>query len=175
MVLIRPLEPHDIQQVALWHCQEWNHKHPVSRHKHSQDCIDKLEQQLALNSKQTQQQSSKQTLNQVLAPFTLVAENSEGNLCGCVSLSLSTVQANHCDSLWLHNLFVTIDNRSQGIAKALIQATVDRAHNQKYNTLRLFTDSLGQYYKNLGWQEQAHARVAGSEGTIMSLPLKNIP
>ncbi|NCU27916.1 N-acetyltransferase [Candidatus Nomurabacteria bacterium] len=71
----------------------------------------------------------------------------------CVG-TISVVDSDLADSTltpWLASLWVDPRFRHQGIARQLIEHSVKHIHNHKIDTVYLFTDTLTDFYKKLGW------------------------
>jgi GNAT superfamily N-acetyltransferase len=75
----------------------------------------------------------------------------DGILAGTCLLVRSELESCHPASPWLAGLYVTPEQRRQGVGRALVQAIEDQARRRGRRRLCLYTRRAINYYECLGW------------------------
>jgi N-acetylglutamate synthase-like GNAT family acetyltransferase len=64
-------------------------------------------------------------------------------------------------------------NRAQGVASAVVQRIVQRAHQLGLPAIYLYTSDQQQWYANKGWKPLRETELNGIAHTVMILRLAN--
>ena len=94
-----------------------------------------------------------------------------------IPVGICSLQLNddiHSDlSPWLGDLCVAKDYQRRGIGKLLIAAVKNKAKEQGFSKLYLFShaNTVTNYYMRLGWQETEASNYRGHPGIIMGIEL----
>jgi uncharacterized protein (DUF952 family)/N-acetylglutamate synthase-like GNAT family acetyltransferase len=74
---------------------------------------------------------------------------------------------------WLAAVLTVPTNRAQGVASAVVQRIVQRAHELKLPAIYLYTNDQQQWYANKGWKPLRETELNGIAHTVMCLSLLN--
>jgi uncharacterized protein (DUF952 family)/N-acetylglutamate synthase-like GNAT family acetyltransferase len=74
---------------------------------------------------------------------------------------------------WLAAVLTVPTNRAQGVASAVVQSIVQRAHELKIPAIYLYTNDQQQWYANKGWKPLRETELNGIAHTVMCLSLLN--
>ena len=74
---------------------------------------------------------------------------------------------------WLAAVLTVPTNRAQGVASAVVQRIVQRAHELKLPAIYLYTSDQQQWYANKGWKPLRETELNGIAHTVMCLSLLN--
>jgi GNAT superfamily N-acetyltransferase len=149
------LAPHLIFTIAQWHFEHWG---PLTGAE-SLDCYAKV-----LANATTCE----------LLPRVLIAEK-DGRLLGSVNLVACDCQIYPDLTPWLAQLFVTPNERTLGVGRALVQAAEREARVLGFSTLYLFTSgTLPSYYRRQGWLSSARFDYLGTERILMQRDLREM-
>jgi uncharacterized protein (DUF952 family)/GNAT superfamily N-acetyltransferase len=74
---------------------------------------------------------------------------------------------------WLAAVLTVPTNRAQGVASAVVQRIVQRAHDLKLPAIYLYTSDQQQWYSNKGWKPLRETELNGIAHTVMCLSLLN--
>jgi uncharacterized protein (DUF952 family)/GNAT superfamily N-acetyltransferase len=74
---------------------------------------------------------------------------------------------------WLAAVLTLPTNRAHGIASAVVQRIVQRAHELRLPAIYLYTSDQQQWYANKGWKPLRETELNGIAHTVMHLPLGN--
>ena len=138
-----------IPRLATFSYQEWR---PV--HDRAQMTFDDVVRSYA------------QRANIDVLPLALVAIH-QGTIIGTGSLKLQDLDVRPHFTPWLGGLFVTAENRSRGVATALIRRLLQEARRLKIPSLYLWTPSAEGLYAKLGWESLEKLDYCGYKITIM--------
>ena len=74
---------------------------------------------------------------------------------------------------WLAAVLTVPNNRAQGVASAVVQRIVQRAHELRLPAIYLYTNDQQQWYANKGWNPLRETELNGIAHTVMCLLLTN--
>ena len=74
---------------------------------------------------------------------------------------------------WLAAVLTVPNNRAQGVASAVVQRIVQRAHELRLPAIYLYTSDQQQWYANKGWKPLRETELNGIAHTVMCLLLTN--
>ena len=74
---------------------------------------------------------------------------------------------------WLAAVLTLPTSRAQGVASAVVQRIVQRAHELRLPAIYLYTSDQQQWYTNKGWKPIRETELNGIAHTVMRLPLGN--
>ena len=74
---------------------------------------------------------------------------------------------------WLAAVLTLPTSRAQGVASAVVQRIVQRAHQLELPAIYLYTSDQQQWYANKGWKPLRETDLNGIAHTVMCLPLTN--
>jgi uncharacterized protein (DUF952 family)/GNAT superfamily N-acetyltransferase len=74
---------------------------------------------------------------------------------------------------WLAAVLTVPTSRAQGVASAVVQRIVQRAHQLGLPAIYLYTSDQQQWYANKGWKQLRETDLNGIAHTVMCLPLTN--
>ena len=74
---------------------------------------------------------------------------------------------------WLAAVLTVPTNRAQGVASAVVQRIVQRAHELRLPAIFLYTNDQQQWYANKGWKPLRETELNGIAHTVMCLSLLN--
>ena len=74
---------------------------------------------------------------------------------------------------WLAAVLTVPTSRAQGVASAVVQRIVQRAHELRLPAIYLYTSDQQQWYANKGWKPLRETELNGIAHTVMHLSLVN--
>jgi uncharacterized protein (DUF952 family)/N-acetylglutamate synthase-like GNAT family acetyltransferase len=74
---------------------------------------------------------------------------------------------------WLAAVLTVPTSRAQGVASAVVQTILQRAHELKLPAIYLYTSDQQQWYANKGWKPLRETELNGIAHTVMCLQLTN--
>ena len=105
---------------------------------------------------------------------TYVAINENGELIGMATLVDDDELPNAPEpGPWLAAVLTLPTSRAQGVASAVVQRIVHRAHELKLPAIYLYTNDQQQWYANKGWKPLRETELNGIAHTVMCLSLLN--
>ena len=73
---------------------------------------------------------------------------------------------------WLAAVLTLPTSRAQGVASAVVQRIVQRAHELRLPAIYLYTSDQQHWYANKGWKPLRETELNGIAHTVMRLPLQ---
>ena len=105
---------------------------------------------------------------------TYVAINTDDELIGMATLVDDDELPNAPEpGPWLAAVLTVPNNRAQGVASAVVQRIVQRAHELRLPAIYLYTSDQQQWYANKGWKPLRETELNGIAHTVMILRLTN--
>jgi uncharacterized protein (DUF952 family)/N-acetylglutamate synthase-like GNAT family acetyltransferase len=105
---------------------------------------------------------------------TYVAINENGELIGMATLVDDDELPNAPEpGPWLAAVLTLPTSRAQGVASAVVQRIVQRAHELRLPAIYLYTSDQQRWYTNKGWKPLRETELNGIAHTVMRLPLGN--
>ena len=105
---------------------------------------------------------------------TYVAISAHGELIGMATLVDDDELPNAPEpGPWLAAVLTVPTSRAQGVASAVVQRIVQRAHELKLPAIYLYTSDQQQWYANKGWKPLRETELNGIAHTVMCLSLTN--
>ena len=74
---------------------------------------------------------------------------------------------------WLAAVLTAPTSRARGVASAVVQRIVQRAHELRLPAIYLYTSDQQQWYAKKGWIPARETELNGIAHTVMRLPLGN--
>ncbi len=151
-------QPHWLNTAVQWHHDEWM--------RHGQWALLNAEQaHKNLIERQAYMQAH---LCTDIVPSTFVAHDNL-HLWGTVSLVYYTLDSEQAPGIWLTNMYVAPDYRSQGVGSALLAYVHQWAARQGIARVRLYTHDAARFYLKRGWQYERAATLKGQAIDILGL------
>lgn len=144
--------PEAISQIAKWYSDEWGH-------------IGEGRSTVELEQKLTDY------LNNDKLPLIIIAQEKE-KLIGAAQLRFHEMDIYPDREHWLGGVYVAPSSRGQGVAKALIEAIIDKAKELDVTSINLQTEDMsGGLYSKLGWKAVERVNYRGIDVLVMNKPL----
>ncbi|ACJ26875.1 GCN5-like N-acetyltransferase [Shewanella piezotolerans WP3] len=144
--------PEAISQIAKWYSDEWGY-------------IGEGRSTVELEQKLTDY------LNSDMLPLIIIAQEKE-KLIGAAQLRFHEMDIYPEREHWLGGVYVAPSSRGQGVAKALIEAIIDKAKELDVTSINLQTEDMsGGLYSKLGWKAVERVNYRGIDVLVMNKPL----
>ena len=143
--------PHHLDTLASWHQKEWAHLNPGQT----------LEQRIF---------KMQDYLKPDFIPSTFIYLR-DGKLCGSAAIIESDMDTHTELRPWLASVYVSPNERRQGIGQILVESVMERARHNDISTLYLYTPDQADFYQKLGWRAIADESYHDTPVTIMSVRL----
>ncbi|MCL9780213.1 GNAT family N-acetyltransferase [Vibrio sp. S4M6] len=144
-------EPTHLNQLAVWHHQEWTHLNPGQT-------LEERKEKMRLY------------LGPELLPSTFIGKVDE-ELVGSAAIVECDMDSHPELSPWLASVFVADSFRQQGYGGRLVKHIMSEAKAAGIEKLYLFTPSQAKFYASLGWKVHSEERYRGENVTVMEVSL----
>ena len=144
-------QPQHIDTIAQWHHKEWSHFNP------QENIAQRIQRMQAY-------------LNDNFVPTTFLAI--DGELLGSAAIVDNDMETRPELSPWLASVYVTAQNRNNGIGAKLVNHVIEQAKFKDINKLYLMTPDKKNFYQALGWKQIDEERYHGFNVTIMEVSLR---
>lgn len=143
-------EPEHLATLARWHQHEWSFLNPG----------ESLEDRIL---------RMQPYLNTEFIPVTFIAKDK--SLIASAAIVTNDMDTRPQLTPWLASVFVTPENRRQGVGSKLVSHVMTQAMRQGIDTLYLFTPDKQNFYAKLGWTIKSIEQYQGHEVSIMQTRL----
>ncbi|GIU35009.1 GNAT family N-acetyltransferase [Shewanella schlegeliana] len=141
-----------LPQIAKWYSDEWGY---IGEGRSTKDLELKL----------------RDYLNHDKLPLIILAQD-DNELLGAAQLRFHEMDIYPEREHWLGGVYVALEHRGEGIAKALVSAIIDKAKELGINSINLQTEDLsGGLYSTLGWQPVEQVTYHGIKVLVMEKSL----